>query len=294
MNDGGQVAEAGSYADRYFTTKDGVKLHYRDYSGSEGKPPLLCLHGLTRNSRDFADFADRYSPAWRVLALDFRGRGMSDYDPVPARYTPLTYADDLIQLLDDLMIGRAVFIGTSLGGLVTMTMAAIAPQYIAAAILNDVGPDVEASGVDRILTYVGKDRRFGNWDEAADAIASNYGSAFENYRHDDFVAMAKRNCREENGEIRFDYDMAIAEPFRTSGPVPRVDLWPLFTALGQKPLLVVRGESSDLLTAATLEKMHTAVPSMKSVTVPGIGHAPMLDEPEAIVAIDQFLSELDV
>ncbi|HYX45280.1 MAG TPA: alpha/beta hydrolase [Sphingomicrobium sp.] len=294
MNDGGPVAESESYADRYFTTKDGLKLHYRDYPGSKNKPPLLCLHGLTRNSRDFADFAQRHSPAWRCLALDFRGRGMSDYDPVPDRYTPLTYAGDVIQLLDDLMIEGAVFVGTSLGGLVTMTMAAMAPKRIAAAILNDVGPDVDASGVDRILAYVGKDRRFGNWDEAADAIASNYGSAFENYRHEDFVAMAKRNCREENGEIRFDYDMAIAEPFRTSGPVPRVDLWPLFTALGQKPLLVVRGERSDLLTADTLRKMHDAVPDMKSVTVSGIGHAPMLDEPEALAAIDQFLSSLDL
>ena len=291
MSEASEAAEA-AYDDRYVVVGDGLKLHYRDYPGPRDKPPLLCLHGLTRNSRDFADFAEHHSPSRRVLALDFRGRGMSDYDHMSARYTPPVYAGDVLQLLDELMLDRAVFVGTSLGGLVTMILAAMAPQRIAASILNDVGPDVDAAGVDRILTYVGKDRRFKNWDEAADSIAASYGSAFERYGHDDFVRMAKRNCRQENGEIRFDYDMAIAEPFRNAGPVPKVDLWPLFKALGQKPLLVVRGERSDLLTAASLEKMHEAVPQMKSVTVPHVGHAPMLDEPEAVTAIDAFLAGL--
>jgi pimeloyl-ACP methyl ester carboxylesterase len=290
MNDGGQLAKKEHYADRHFTTKEGLRLHYRDYAGPAGKPPLLCLHGLTRNSRDFAEFAERYSAHWRVLALDFRGRGLSDYDPLPARYNPLTYAADVIQLLDELLIPEAVFVGTSLGGLVTMTLAAMAPNRIAASILNDVGPDVDVSGVERILTYVGKDRRFKDWDEAAEAIAANYGASFERYTHDDWVKMAKRNCKEENGEIRFDYDMAIAEPFKTSGPVPRVDLWPLFAALGQKPLLVVRGAKSDLLTAATAARMQEVAPDMKLATIQGVGHAPELNEPEAIAAIDDFLA----
>ena len=280
------------YKDGFITVADGLRLHYRDYPGAIGKPPLLCLHGLTRNARDFGDFAERYSPAWRVVALDFRGRGSSDYDPLPARYTPLIYAADVVQLLDALSVKQAVFVGTSLGGLVTMVVAATAPQRIAASILNDVGPEVDASGIDRILAYVGNDRRFRDWDEAADAIAVSQRSAFEFYGHEDFVRMAKRTCREENGEIRFDYDMAIAEPFRTKGPVPKVDMWPLFKALGSKPLLVVRGERSDLLSTAALDKMHEAVPAMKSVTVSGVGHAPMLDEPEAVAAIDAFLDSI--
>lgn len=290
-------ADAGSlearYRDCHVTVSDGPSLHYRDYQGSEGKPPLICLHGLTRNARDFADFAERYSPRWRVLALDFRGRGSSDYDPLPARYNPLTYAGDVLQLLDRLMIEKAVFVGTSLGGLVMMTIAAMAPQRIAASILNDVGPGVDVAGVERILTYVGKDRRFGTWDDAADAIAANHGGSFDRYTHDDWVRMAKRNCREENGEIRFDYDMAIAEPFKTTGPVPRVDLWPLFAALGLKPLLVVRGSKSDLLTEATVARMQEVAPHMKLATVAGVGHAPELNEPEAIAAIDQFLAGID-
>ena len=280
------------YEDRYYVIRDGLRLHYRDYPGASTRPPLLCLHGLTRNARDWAEFAERYSPRFRVISLEFRGRADSDYDPLPARYNPLTYAGDVIELLDQLAIPEAIFVGTSLGGLVTMTIAAMAPQRIAAAILNDVGPDLDASGIGRILSYVGKDRRFKSWDEAADAIAANYGASFDRYTHDDWVKMAKRNCRDENGDIRFDYDMAIAEPFKTAGPTPNVDLWPFFAVLGQKPLLVIRGAKSDLLTAATAEKMKTVVPDVKLAVVPGVGHAPELNETEAVAAIDEFLDSL--
>jgi pimeloyl-ACP methyl ester carboxylesterase len=282
---------ADRYHDRGIRVPDGLRLHYRDYPGGDG-PPILCLPGLTRNARDFAEFAERYSPRFRVLALDFRGRADSDYDPVPMRYNPLTYAGDVLQLLDQLGIRQAIVVGTSLGGLVTMTIAATAPQRIAATILNDVGPDIDPGGVQRILSYVGKDMRFKSWDEIADTIAVNHGAAFDRYTHEDWVKMARRNGREENGEVRFDYDMAIAEPFKTTGPTPHVDLWPFFKALGQKPLLVVRGAKSDLLTVATAEKMQQAVPGMKLATVAGVGHAPELNEPEAVAAIDEFLSSL--
>ena len=288
MNAEGPIANAG-YDDCHLVVRDGLKLHYRDYPGPSDRPPILCLHGLTRNSRDFADFAERYSPAFRILALEFRGRADSDYDPLPMRYNPLTYAGDVIELLDQLGIDRAIFVGTSLGGLVTMTIAAMAPQRIAGTILNDIGPDVDPGGIDRILSYVGKDPRFASWDEAADVIASNYGAAFDRYTHEDWVKMAKRNCREVDGEIRFDYDMAISEPFRTTGPTPNVDLWPLFAVLASKPLLVVRGAKSDLLTAETARKMNEVAPDAKFAVVDGVGHAPELNEPEAVTAIDAFL-----
>jgi len=290
--DVGQTTDS-RFEDRYFVVRDGLRLHYRDYPGASGKPPILCLPGLTRNARDFAELAERCSPHFRVLALDFRGRGGSDYDPLPERYTPLTYAGDVIELFGELKIEQAIFVGTSLGGLVTMTIAAIAPQFIAAAILNDIGADVDVTGIERIKGYVGKDVRFGSWDEAADAIAANLGGAFDGFTHDDWVRMAKRNCREENGQIRFDYDMAIALPFNSrGGETPRFDLWPLFTALAQKPLLLIRGEKSDLLTADTAARMQTSAPSMKLALVPGVGHAPELNEPEAAAAIDEFLDSL--
>ena len=280
------------YADRYFTNRDGLRLHYRDYPGSEERLPLLCLPGLTRNARDFADLAERLSPRFRVIALDFRGRALSDYDPVPARYLPPTYLYDVVELLDQLDIPQAVFVGTSLGGLVTMLAAVMAPQRIAASIINDVGPDVNPEGVERIKTYVGQDVRFKSWDEAADSIASNLRGAFEHYSHEDFVRMAKRNCREDNGDVRFDYDMGIAEPFKSANEAPQIDLWPLFTALAQKPLLVIRGARSDLLTAETAAKMQALAPGMKYAEVPGVGHAPELNEREAVAAIDVFLATL--
>ena len=286
-------ADAGAtdarYRDGSIIVGDGLRLRYRDYPGPAGQPPLLCLHGLTRNARDFAAFAERYSPRRRVIALDFRGRGKSEYDPLPARYTPLTYAGDVLQLLDQLRIDEAVFVGTSLGGLVTMTVAAMAPQRIAAAILNDVGPELSSEGLERIGSYVGKGGPFSSWDEAAKAVAAHSGNAHPNYAHEDWVKMAHRVCREEHGRIILDYDPGIAVPFQTKGPAPHVDLWPLFRALGQKPLLVVRGALSDLLSAGAVERMHQAAPDMVSVTVPGVGHAPTLDEPEAVFAIDRFL-----
>jgi pimeloyl-ACP methyl ester carboxylesterase len=280
------------YRDGYFQVPDGLRLHYRDYPGSDARPPLLCLPGLTRNSRDFAELAERHSPRFRVLALEFRGRGESDHDPLPARYNPLIYAGDVIGLLDDLDVPQAIFVGTSLGGLVTMAIAAFAPQRIAAAILNDVGPELNQLGLDRIQSYVGSDDRFRSWGEAADAIAERQGQAFPKYGREDWLAMARRNCREDKGEIRFDYDTAIADAFRTAGPAPTIEMWPLFTALARKPLLIVRGALSELLSAETADKMRSAAPRARFVEVPDVGHAPMLNEPEAAAAIDRFLDDL--
>lgn len=287
---GAESPAEGRDRDGYFTIADGLRLHYRDYPGAAGKPPLLCLHGLTRNARDFEAFAGRYSPRFRVLVLEFRGRGQSDYDPIPARYTPLTYAADVQHFLDHLGIAQAIFVGTSLGGLVTMTTAVLAPQRIAGAILNDVGPELGQVGLDRIQGYVGAGERFASWEDAAGAIAANQGGAFPNYGTAEWLATARRLCRESGGVIVFDYDNAIAGAFKTGGPAPKIDLWPFFAALAEKPLLIVRGKRSELLTAATAGKMRLAAPKARFVEVPDVGHAPMLDEPEAATAIEGFLA----
>jgi pimeloyl-ACP methyl ester carboxylesterase len=287
-----QLTGEPAYRDGYFTVRDGLKLHYRDYPGSDARPPLLCLPALTRNARDFSAFAERYSGRFRVIVLDYRGRGLSDDDPVPGRYVPPTYAFDVVELLDQLGVPRAIFVGTSLGGLVTLAMTAVGPGRIAAVVLNDVGPELDAAGLERIKGYVGKDLRFRSWDEAARTIAANHGNLPASFTPTDWVEMAKRMCREENSEIRFDYDMAIAVPFKASQSAPPVDMWPFFRRLAQTPLLVVRGEKSDLLTAETAEKMQAAAPAVKFAVVQGVGHAPTLGEPEAIAAIDEFLEEI--
>jgi pimeloyl-ACP methyl ester carboxylesterase len=283
--------ESPAFEDGYFTVTDGIRLHYRDYPGADDLPPLLCLHGLTRNARDFAHLAERHSPQFRVLVLEFRGRGDSEPDPQPGRYNPLTYAGDVIALLDHIGIDRAIFVATSLGGVVAMAVAAIAPQRIAGSIVNDVGPEFGKAGIDRIMTYLGRGLEFDSWDDAARAIASHQGPSFPNYGHADWVAMAKRNCRERNGRIVFDYDQAIAEPFRAGGSTPNVDLWQLFRALGAAPMLIVRGEISQLLSAETAARMRREVPAARFVEVPHTGHAPELDEPAAEAAIDSFLAD---
>jgi pimeloyl-ACP methyl ester carboxylesterase len=292
MNEGRQAAvEKALYRDGGFLVRDGLRLHYRDYPGSEERPPLLCLPGLTRNARDFEGFAQHHSPRFRVLALDFRGRGESDYDPQPIRYNPLTYAGDVLQFLDHAKVERAIFVGTSLGGLVTMALAKLAPQRIAAAILNDVGPDLSQAGLDRIKGYVGKLVRFADWDEAASAVAAINQNVSASYTHTDWVGIARRLCREQNGRIVFDYDVGIALPFNApNGATPNIDMWPLFAALAQKPLLVVRGERSDLLSADAVERMRKTAPDAQFVVVPGVGHAPTLEEPEAVAAIEAFLA----
>jgi len=281
-----------AYKDGFLALSDGLRLHYRDYPGSRDLPPIVCLHGLTRNARDFAEFAEIFSPRFRVVAPDFRGRGESDFDPQPGRYNPLTYAGDVQQLLDQLGIEQAILVGTSLGGIVAMVLATIAPQRVTAAILNDVGPQLERGGLDRIQSYVGKDLRFKNWEEAAAAIADNNNGLPATYSQADWVKAAQRACREEDGQIRYDYDMAIANVFRTVSAAPKYDMWPMFASLANKPLLIVRGENSDLLTGEALNRMRDQAPNAKAAVVAGAGHAPTLTEPDAISAIEAFLSEV--
>ena len=236
-----------TWEDRYWTSRDGLKLHYRDYAGRIDRPPLLMLHGLTRNSRDFENVAARYAGEWRVIAVDFRGRGQSARDPNSAQYMPATYAGDVIQLLDELGIDKAVFLGTSLGGLVTMIVAAVAPDRIAGVLLNDVGPELDLSGIDRIKTYVGKPVVFRDWDEAADRLQERTGDVHPRYGRAEWLRFARRICRQTDQGVEFDYDMAIAEPFNAgnTGEVP--DGWPYYGALACRPMLVLRGETSDLL-----------------------------------------------
>lgn len=281
-----------AWSDRYWTSRDGLTLHYRDYAGPADRPPVLALHGLTRNARDFEALADRYAGDWRVLAVDFRGRGASSHDPSPLQYMPPVYAADILQLLDQFEIAEAVFVGTSLGGLVTMVVAAFAPQRIAGVVLNDVGPELDRAGLDRIRSYVGQPLLFGGWDEAAAKFAETYGEVHPAYGADEWRRYAKRVCRETDHGIELDYDMAIAEPFKAmeEGPVP--DAWPLYRALAGRPILILRGEKSDLFSAATAEKMREEVPGAELVTVPNVGHAPDFEEPEAIAAVDRLLQRV--
>lgn len=280
-----------AWSDREFINRDGLSLHYRDYDGPSDRPPVICLHGLTRNSRDFETVAARLAGDWRVITLDFRGRGESDSDKDPSRYVPGVYALDVIELLGLLGAGRAVFLGTSLGGIVTMLVASMEPRRIAGALLNDIGPDVDPAGIDRIRTYVGKPQQFADFAAAAAAFRSAYGDVHPSYEDDDWLRYARRVCREEAGSVVLDYDMRIADVFNRDDEEPVGDLWPYAVHLRGKPLTVLRGDTSDLLTVATADRLRDEL-GAEVVTVPGVGHAPDLDEPESRAAIDRLLGRV--
>ena len=278
------------WQDRYWNSKDGLRLHYRDYDGPRDRPPILCLPGLTRNARDFEPVADRLAGEWRVIAVEFRGRGMSEYDPNPANYEPRTYAADVLKLLDQLGIADAVFFGTSLGGIVTMLMSTTDSERIAGAVINDIGPVVDDAGVDRLRLYVGKAVALGSWEEAAKSAALRNSIAFPDYTPEQWERFARRLYSERpDGSIQADYDMRIAEAFANNKGTPDSNPWPLIDGLVDTPVLIIRGETSDLFSVETAERMAATLPKAELVTIPGIGHAPALDEPEAIAGIDRLL-----
>jgi pimeloyl-ACP methyl ester carboxylesterase len=293
-------ARIGGFEERIVATVDGLALYARDYAPllPETGLPVICLHGLTRNSRDFEIVAPRIAALGRrVVAPDMRGRGRSANDPDPAHYVATVYAQDVIALMDKFEIGRAVFVGTSMGGLITMVLATMAPDRIAAAILNDVGPKLNAAGLARIATYVGRTQPVGSWSEAADALRAIAGPAYPARAADqDFwLAFARRTFHErEDGLYEADYDPHIALAFADfDEDAPPPDLTPLFSALAPRPMLCVRGALSDLLSEAVLGEMRAIKSDLLAVTVPDVGHAPMLDEPEAWDAVLDFLAKVE-
>lgn len=280
------------YADRFWTSRDGLELHYRDYPGRDDRPPLICLHALTRNARDFANFAERFAGDWRIICPEMRGRGESEYAKDSASYNPLQYVEDLTALLEDQSIPTFVSIGTSLGGLMTMLLGMMAPDRLAGALINDVGPYLEPAGLERIKEYVGQGRSFPTWVHAARALEETQKAAYPKFDFTDWIDMAKRvMALTSNGRIVFDYDMKVGEPFATLDPNEQPDIWPGLNALSGKPTLIVRGELSDLLSVSTLQAMSERLPQAEILTVEGIGHAPTLDEPEAVAAIGRFLGK---
>ncbi|GGD46999.1 alpha/beta fold hydrolase [Erythrobacter arachoides] len=277
---------------------DGLTLHYRDYpavagEGREDRPALLCIPGLTRNARDFEPLAHAFAGEWRLVCVDLRGRGESEYAKDSATYAPLQYAADVAALFDQAGLGRVVAVGTSLGGIVTALLAAQDASRFAAVVLNDIGPDIEAAGLERIRDYVGQGRSFPTWVHAARAMQEANGDVYPDYVMADWLRMAKRTMAlGGGGRIAFDYDMRIAEPFSAPPPAEPVDMWPVFGALGGRPVLSLRGERSDLLSAATQARMVAEIPGCTAVVVPGVGHVPTFEEPVAQAAVANLLAQV--
>jgi pimeloyl-ACP methyl ester carboxylesterase len=281
------------YRDRYWHAADGLTLHARDYGAADGlaRLPVICLHGLTRNARDFEALAPWLAARQRrVLTVDIRGRGLSDWDP-KADYRLPTYADDVARLMDALGLARAIFVGTSMGGLITMELAVARPDLIAGAVINDVGPVLAEAGLMRIASYVGQKPEVKNWADAVAYVRWQNGHALPHYGDADWEKMAHRLFRERDGRVVLDYDPDISKPF-ADAPLA-VDPWERWAALAEeRPVVLLRGGDSDLLDADVAAKMIEGHPEVALRLVPGVGHAPMLDEPDALAALEEFLARV--
>jgi len=283
--------------DCYYPSADGLRLYYRRFGSehrSAGCCPVLCLPGVTRNSRDFEALARHIAARRLVLTPDLRGRGRSQHDPDSSRYHPASYLNDLWLLLDRERIERTLVIGTSLGGLLAMMMAAMRPARIAGIVLNDIGPEVARDGLDRICAYVGRLPAAASWDDAASALRKVNGQALPGLTEADWLVLARQSYREGPDRRPVpDLDPAIGDVMRAAAGAAAPDLWPLWRSLAQVPALAIRGAVSDILLPATFERMAREHASLECIEVPERGHAPLLDEPSALRAIDEFLAARD-
>lgn len=279
------------WTDGHWWSSDGLRLHYRDYAGPGDRPPIVCLHGLTRNARDFEPLVQHLAGKRRIYCLDMRGRGESGYARDPMTYVPLTYLQDVEAFLADRVIARYLAFGTSMGGIVTMLQASIRPERLAGALLNDVGPVLGPDGLARIKGYVGRSANWPTWLHAARAMRETNLAAYPGWGLGEWLAMAKRLCKlSSSGRIVFDYDMRIAEPLRVPGGEAGFDMWSAFDGLAGIPTTLLRGELSDVLSDETAREMVRRHPQLDYVPVPRVGHAPLLDEPDSLAAIERLLA----
>jgi len=280
-----------SAAQYWFDSHDGLRLFSRVYPGpGAGAPVVLCLHGLMRNGRDFEELAARLAARCRVIVPDVRGRGLSARDPQPNHYQIPIYLGDVLSMLTGLGAARVTVIGTSMGGLMGMVLAATQPGLISGLVLNDVGPEVHPEGLERIRSYAGKSAAVRSWAEAVAQVRSTYGAAWPGLSAERWEKIVRLSYRANaQGVPEVDADPRISELLpNTEATAP--DLWPLWGALAKVPILVIRGAHSDILGAATLTRMQREKPDLKVLTVANRGHAPLLDEPECVAAIDEFLA----
>ncbi len=288
------------YASRFFFASDGLRLHARDYGSENGVGiPVVCLAGLTRNSADFHPLATALAAGGagkprRVLALDYRGRGRSGYDPNWRNYSLEVENADLLTVLDAARIEHAIFVGTSRGGLHAMSLSATCPTAIEGVVLNDIGPVLDPAGIARIRSYVGKMPEPRSLDEAVAVLRGMMEDRFTALGAADWIAFATATFGDWNGEIRLLYDTNLANAFAESvSATPLPTFWPLFDGLRGRPVLVIRGANSDLLSPGTVAEMVSRHPACEVHVVEGQGHAPLLGDASTIDRICRFVAEVE-
>jgi len=282
-----------SYTENFWSSHDGLRLYARVYPGPDPLArTVLCLHGLTRNSRDFEDLAPHLQRRYRVIVPDVRGRGLSARDPNPQNYQPAIYLQDILALIDTVDAQRVAVVGTSMGGLLAMMLAVKSGHRVSGLVLNDMGPEVDPVGLERIKGYAGRLPSPKNWDEAVAQTRSMFGNAWPNLSSERWSALTRRGYREdEKGGVNVDADPMIGEMLRAA-PAATANLWPFWKALRGIPMLAIRGAQSDILSSATFANMKTENPELIQLEVAQRGHAPLLDEPQCMAAIDAFLAQL--
>src|SRR5579862_8794479 len=279
-------------AEYWYASSDGLKLFSAVFPGpSPSSPTVLCLHGLLRNSRDFEELAPHIATRFRVVVPDIRGRGLSDRDTNSDNYQLSVYIADLLQLLRGLAAPHVAIIGTSMGGLIAMLMATMHPGLVSRIVLNDVGPEIDPTGLERIRNYAGRSVPVHTWEEAIVQLRGIFGAAWPGLTAERWQQLVRRAYRADiTGLLRADADPAIGDVIRnSSGAAP--DLWPLWRTLINTPILVLRGALSDVLSEKTLARMQQDKPDLRTVIVSSRGHVPLLDEPEVLSAIDTFLAD---
>jgi pimeloyl-ACP methyl ester carboxylesterase len=292
------VARAATPESLFVAAPDGLRLHVRAYGAANSRLPILCLPGLTRNEADFEALAIRFATdadrPRRVYALDYRGRGRSGHDPDWKNYDPMVELADLIAVTTALGVQRAIFVGTSRGGILTMLLAAVSPALIAGAVLNDIGPVIEMEGLLRIRGYVGKTPRPNNYAEGISVLRHLFGAQFPKLSDEQWLAWAKRSWEQDGNALSARYDEKLGNTLETvNSDAPPPLLWAPFDALPQVPMMVIRGLLSDLLSAGTVEAMRARRPDLEVVEVPDQGHAPLLDDEPTLLKIEQFVRRCD-
>lgn len=290
------VTEASAYTDIYYQSADSLRLYARDYATHDSElAPVLCLPGLTRSSKDFETIAPVIAQKRRVIAVDFRGRGLSQHAPDPQTYRADVELADTVALLDYLKINRVAVIGTSRGGIVAALMAAQHKPRLAGILFNDIGSRLDPAGLLRIRNNLGVKNEFKSWGDAVSTLKrSNLG--FEKLTADEWRSFADRLFREIDGVPHVNYDSALALTFPTVENIESgkpSDLRELFSHSRDFPVAVLRGEHSDLLSAQTVEAMKQDNTALQSTLVRERGHAPFLDEPESLDAINRWLLSVD-
>jgi len=285
---------AQPFREMYYRSGDGLELYTRIYEPvSDDGPSVLCLHGLTRNSRDFEDLAPHLAMHHRVVVPDLRGRGHSAHDPNMQNYNAQVYLADALVLLDTLNAARVAVIGTSLGGMLAMMLAATCRERVAGIVLNDVGPEIDPAGMQRIKQYAGRLPAVRTWGEALEQTKTVYGAAWPGLDTVRWQTLVRRAYREDaDGVPRVDIDPKIGELLRAAPETP-FGLWPLWGALRDVPTLAIRGAHSDILSVETFARMKRENPQLEQLTVRNRGHVPLLDELECVAAIDNFLLTLN-